>query len=182
MDFLLWFPFALGWILNVIGLSISSRHKMPVLFWISAFAPIIVPACFFGVLLLLAFLSEILEKIEQHWHRNTNQAAATAAAIDDHTLQPESREPPNTNGAHSFNIASLPMHLYDKEAVEGGPSCPICKELFDKEDALVQLPLCIHSFHKECIDAWLQTKLTCPVCRCKVDMEIPREIALAIND
>jgi Ring finger domain len=176
--FLLFFSFALALMLNIIGLNISTPHKMPVLFWMSVFAPIFIP---FGLTLFIWVFIEILEKIKLHQHTNINLATATMATLDEHTLQPESREPPYTNGVHSFNIVSLPMHLYDKETIEGGPCCPICKELLEKRDVLVQLPLCIHCFHKECIEAWLPSKLTCPVCRRRVDMEVPREIAVVID-
>lgn len=151
--FYFWFPFLLGWMLNIIGLSISSPHRMPVLFWMSALAPIGIPVCFLVVKLVIGFIIDI---------PNGNEATATVAADTGPTLHAELREPPNTDGAHSFQIASLPTYLYNKEAVEGGLVCPICKDLFEKRDVVLQLPLCIHSYHKECIEAWLQRNLTCP--------------------
>ncbi|XP_078177478.1 RING-H2 finger protein ATL39-like [Carex rostrata] len=148
---------------------------MPILFWMSVLAPIGIPVCF----LVLKFIIDILYGLDRH--PNGNQATATVATVTGPTLQAELREPPNTDGAHSFQIASLPTYLYNNEAVEGGLVCPICKDPFEKRDIVLQLPLCIHSYHKECIEAWLQRNLTCPVCRCRVDMEVPRDIALTID-
>ncbi|RYR67310.1 hypothetical protein Ahy_A03g013637 isoform B [Arachis hypogaea] len=39
---------------------------------------------------------------------------------------------------------------------------------FEQRDLLRLLPLCCHAFHAECIDVWLRTNLTCPLCRSAV--------------
>jgi E3 ubiquitin-protein ligase ATL41 len=33
-----------------------------------------------------------------------------------------------------------------------------------------ELPSCGHSFHVECVDAWLRTRTTCPLCRAEVEL------------
>lgn len=126
-----------------IGLRIPTPSWMPVLVWMSILAPITVPLCIFGLYLLIESFVEMLEKIGLHRHTNTNQDTPTIAAVEEHTLQPGLREPPNTNGVHSFHTASLPMYLYDKEAIEGGLVCPICKELFEKRDVMID---CCYAF------------------------------------
>lgn len=42
--------------------------------------------------------------------------------------------------------------------------CPVCLGPFEHMDVVRQLS-CNHIFHKECIDAWLQKKSLCPVCK-----------------
>ncbi|MCO5560336.1 hypothetical protein L7F22_040702 [Adiantum nelumboides] len=46
--------------------------------------------------------------------------------------------------------------------------CAVCLGDYKEEDLLGTLPQCGHSFHANCIDAWLQQHDTCPVCRMSV--------------
>lgn len=43
-------------------------------------------------------------------------------------------------------------------------SCSICLENYKTDELLTILP-CIHSFHKLCLDVWIRSHTTCPICR-----------------
>jgi E3 ubiquitin-protein ligase ATL6/9/15/31/42/55 len=43
--------------------------------------------------------------------------------------------------------------------------CAVCLNEFEDEETLRLIPKCDHVFHPECIDAWLASHTTCPVCR-----------------
>ncbi|XP_010414510.1 PREDICTED: putative RING-H2 finger protein ATL49 [Camelina sativa] len=43
--------------------------------------------------------------------------------------------------------------------------CPVCLCEFETEDKLRLLPKCSHAFHVGCIDTWLLSHSTCPLCR-----------------
>ncbi|KAF3592569.1 hypothetical protein DY000_02020612 [Brassica cretica] len=43
--------------------------------------------------------------------------------------------------------------------------CPVCLCEFEAEDKLRLLPKCSHAFHVDCIDTWLLSHSTCPLCR-----------------
>lgn len=74
-------------------------------------------------------------------------------------------------------VASFPTMTYaearalrDKEA--GGKDddmavleCAVCLSEFDDDETLRLLPKCSHVFHPDCIDTWLASHVTCPVCR-----------------
>ncbi|KAJ0805487.1 putative transcription factor C2H2 family [Helianthus annuus] len=43
--------------------------------------------------------------------------------------------------------------------------CAVCLNEFLDHEALRLLPECSHVFHRDCIDEWLASHITCPVCR-----------------
>ncbi|XP_052191884.1 E3 ubiquitin-protein ligase ATL31-like [Diospyros lotus] len=48
---------------------------------------------------------------------------------------------------------------------KGALECAVCLNEFQDDDTLRLIPKCDHVFHPECIDAWLESHVTCPVCR-----------------
>ncbi|KAI4379812.1 hypothetical protein MLD38_006058 [Melastoma candidum] len=67
----------------------------------------------------------------------------------------------------SFINDNLPLFTY--KAIIGVRDdqfdCAICLCGFEKEDQLRLIPSCSHAFHVECIDTWLLSHSTCPLCR-----------------
>ncbi|KAK8461337.1 hypothetical protein SEVIR_1G017166v4 [Setaria viridis] len=47
----------------------------------------------------------------------------------------------------------------------GNALCAVCLEGLQRGEAVRRLPACGHH-HKECVDMWLRTHTTCPLCRC----------------
>ncbi|TRM58565.1 hypothetical protein BD626DRAFT_360608, partial [Schizophyllum amplum] len=44
--------------------------------------------------------------------------------------------------------------------------CPIClDDVIQPEDPVTKLSGCSHWLHKDCLQQWLRTASTCPVCR-----------------
>uniref|UniRef100_A0A5B6Z244 RING-type E3 ubiquitin transferase n=1 Tax=Davidia involucrata TaxID=16924 RepID=A0A5B6Z244_DAVIN len=48
---------------------------------------------------------------------------------------------------------------------KGALECAVCLNEFEDNETLRLIPKCDHVFHPECIDAWLASHVTCPVCR-----------------
>ncbi|KAI3776748.1 hypothetical protein L1987_46537 [Smallanthus sonchifolius] len=48
---------------------------------------------------------------------------------------------------------------------KGALECAVCLNEFEDEETIRLIPKCDHVFHAECIDAWLESHVTCPVCR-----------------
>jgi len=44
-------------------------------------------------------------------------------------------------------------------------TCSICLSEYEPNEKLKILPHCLHRFHSDCIDQWLQSNGTCPICR-----------------
>nr|CAB3446929.1 unnamed protein product [Digitaria exilis] len=87
-------------------------------------------------------------------------------------------------------LRSLPVTVFHAAASkeeEGAAvvECAVClSELEDGEEARF-LPRCGHGFHTECVDAWLASHTTCPLCRLTVakpdDNDAPpRSVALLL--
>ena len=52
--------------------------------------------------------------------------------------------------------------------VEMSISCSICHEHINFSEDEVSVLNCGHLFHQGCLQQWLDTRMTCPECRCKV--------------
>ncbi|XXG61142.1 hypothetical protein AAC387_Pa04g2869 [Persea americana] len=72
-------------------------------------------------------------------------------------------------GVERAVIDAFPLFQYS--AVKGlklgseALECAVCLNEFEDEDNLRLLPICSHVFHPACIDTWLSSQVTCPVCR-----------------
>ncbi|KAL6602804.1 hypothetical protein ACP70R_043165 [Stipagrostis hirtigluma subsp. patula] len=71
-------------------------------------------------------------------------------------------------GLSAAAIAGLPAYKYKKEH-GAGDECSVCLGEITPKEVVKQLPVCSHLFHDGCIDEWLRSHLTCPVCRTPVD-------------
>ena len=76
-------------------------------------------------------------------------------------------------GVDQAFIDALPVFLYsailgagDGKRKDVDPfDCAVCLCEFGMDDSLRLLPTCGHAFHVPCIDAWLLSHSTCPLCR-----------------
>ncbi|KAK3031589.1 hypothetical protein RJ639_035595 [Escallonia herrerae] len=61
----------------------------------------------------------------------------------------------------TFEYSVVKSHQIGKGALE----CAVCLNEFEDDEKLRLIPKCDHVFHSECIDQWLDSHVTCPVCR-----------------
>ncbi|KAH7577014.1 hypothetical protein ACOSP7_002267 [Xanthoceras sorbifolium] len=96
-------------------------------------------------------------------------------------------EPPKT-GLDPLVIASLPMFIFKQspaadddqpDAVATATTeCSVCLSNLENQEMARMLPNCKHTFHAECIDMWLSSHSTCPICRTEAEPRLlpePRE-------
>ncbi|XVF74217.1 hypothetical protein PTKIN_Ptkin13bG0092800 [Pterospermum kingtungense] len=76
----------------------------------------------------------------------------------------------------AFSVVSC-LHVYNKwlkrnwlgnGSIRDEADCVVCLSKVCKGEKLRSLPICHHSFHVDCIDAWLKVRQTCPLCRINV--------------
>ncbi|KAJ9168304.1 hypothetical protein P3X46_019847 [Hevea brasiliensis] len=67
-------------------------------------------------------------------------------------------------------IDSLPFFRFSSlKGSKQGLECAVCLSIFEETEILRLLPNCKHAFHKNCIDQWLESHSSCPLCRYKFD-------------
>jgi hypothetical protein len=77
---------------------------------------------------------------------------------------PMMRNPMN-RGISSTDIDRLPCFTYQNANNNSiTEPCSICLEPYQEGTRVRALP-CMHHYHAECIDTWLQQHDTCPVCK-----------------
>ncbi|CAL5188381.1 unnamed protein product [Lathyrus oleraceus] len=65
----------------------------------------------------------------------------------------------------------IPTHKYHKRnkgdvvSDDEGGTCAVCLGDFEEGEELKTMPECLHSFHVHCIDMWLRSHMSCPICR-----------------
>ena len=77
-------------------------------------------------------------------------------------------------GARSVDLGKLPEFVYTLSATHNGSGvdgaqCSVCLGTVQAGEMVRMLPLCKHLYHVECIDMWLASHDTCPLCRAEVE-------------
>ena len=69
-------------------------------------------------------------------------------------------------------VSELPETKIDdiNKLEEDKKNCVICMEDFKNGDKSTNLP-CLHMFHTNCIQSWLKTQNTCPICKFKLTQD-----------
>ncbi|KFK38493.1 hypothetical protein AALP_AA3G120400 [Arabis alpina] len=79
-----------------------------------------------------------------------------------------------SGGLDPATIRSLPVVLCRREATEEEEEereCCICLGGFEEGEKMKVLPTCHHCYHCECVDRWLKTESSCPLCRVSIRVD-----------
>ncbi|XP_058110320.1 RING-H2 finger protein ATL66-like [Magnolia sinica] len=108
----------------------------------------------FSILLLFTLIC-----LYTRWACRYRQSTAAAAQQQ----QQQGLQMVRPVGLDRATIESLPVYLHRSSASEA--QCSICLSSFQEEEKVKVLPECNHAFHPECVDMWLKTHSSCPLCR-----------------
>jgi E3 ubiquitin-protein ligase ATL41 len=132
-------------------------------------------------LILMFALHKIYSRFNHEALRRAANGDVRLTATQAHT---QLTEPPNT-GLDPKLITTLPTFLFKQKQQEENNNvsnniveCAVCLSLLQDEEMMRLLPNCKHSFHVGCIDKWLASHSTCPICRIKFEPRLepePRE-------
>lgn len=119
------------------------------------------------ILAITVFLSISLCLLLRHLNRRCLRHLSTVTTVSSaDSRRVSSRRVSPDNPAFSV-MDSLPLFAFSSVSrrSSSGGDCAICLFKFEPHDRLRLLPLCCHAFHARCIDTWLESNLTCPLCR-----------------
>ncbi|KAK6779302.1 hypothetical protein RDI58_021486 [Solanum bulbocastanum] len=90
-------------------------------------------------------------------------------------------------GIITYHTDMLSTVKYEKKTSpekeeDSGNECPVCLTAFIDGEEVRQLMKCKHIFHFSCIDKWLCSKSSCPVCRASVTVKRPKRPAVSFDD
>ncbi|KAM7264503.1 hypothetical protein ACFE04_002186 [Oxalis oulophora] len=101
-------------------------------------------------------------------HNINNHRSSTLDQASDSTTT-------TTTSSSDFIITELPSNdgsvKFKREAhvkEMGTTECPVCLSVFLDGEDIRQLSACEHAFHSACIDMWLTSHSSCPICRALV--------------
>lgn len=114
---------------------------------------------FFTFLFLLLFYLFYLRRRGATWQnvrlrasRPAQDPRAAAAAPPGVGIKKEVRE-------------MLPVVVFRESFLIRETQCSVCLGDYKSDERLKRIPPCGHTFHVDCIDHWLTTHSTCPLCR-----------------
>ncbi|CAD6343042.1 unnamed protein product [Miscanthus lutarioriparius] len=118
-----------------------------------------------GILLLFVIFAFVLASLQYCFNASRDRDAGSGPSAGGSSGGTRA-----SRGVDPELLRSLPVTVYhgsdkgQRYAVE----CTVClAELQDGEEARF-LPCCGHGFHAECVDMWLASHTTCPLCRLTV--------------
>lgn len=118
---------------------------------------LILVAGMFLILIFLIYMAMIYAK------RQSMLPATAPVTPDLNITRPRSR------GVDQSIIEAFPVIGYGAVKIirtsKTPLECAICLSEFVDNDILLLLPGCRHVFHTDCINIWLENRVTCPVCR-----------------
>ncbi|XP_047329342.1 RING-H2 finger protein ATL29 [Impatiens glandulifera] len=121
---------------------------------------------FFSGFFSIYFCRCFMDNVIYSWYSRNNLTGGT-------TIGTAGRSVSAIQGLDQTVIDSFPTFPYatvrDLRKESHSLECAICLSEFQDESTLRLLPSCCHVFHQGCIDIWLVSHKTCPVCRRSLD-------------
>lgn len=125
------------------------------------------------ILAFTAFASVILCLVLRYLNRrcllrlSAVPGSSSSSSVSSRRISPA--EQSTARCTNSFSpIDSLPLFSFSsvtRRSSTAAADCAVCLSKFEAEDQLRLLPLCCHAFHAQCVDTWLQSNQSCPLCR-----------------
>jgi len=125
-----------------------------------------------AIMVIIAVMFLISAFISLYSRKCSDRQAQTRGILDlaastGATGNPSSQSEPN--GLSQSTIETFPTFLYsDVKGFKIGKetlACAVCLSEFQDHETLRVIPKCCHVYHPNCIDLWLTSHSTCPVCR-----------------
>lgn len=130
-----------------------------------------------GILASAFILLTYYTIISKYCRRRGNNIDGGATDVDHDSANPAnpgswgSAPPPSSAGLDESLIKSITVHKYKiGDTLIEGTDCSVCLSEFEENESLRLLPKCNHAFHVPCIDTWLKSHSSCPLCRSNISI------------
>ncbi|CAI2729487.1 unnamed protein product [Schistosoma spindalis] len=94
---------------------------------------------------------------------NNNPSTLLDATTESSIHLENSTDPLSTLRIYLLNQLPISV-LFDDDSIKKLHNCSICMENYHIGDRIMGLP-CFHMFHYDCLYAWIDKNLQCPMCR-----------------
>ncbi|KAF8110787.1 hypothetical protein N665_0079s0101 [Sinapis alba] len=111
--------------------------------------------------LSICFLLRCLNRCNHHHRSLLPPSSSDSLRFSTHRVSPETERSSVLDSLPIFKFSSVTR----RSTSSNSSDCAVCLSKFESEDQLRLLPLCCHAFHADCIDIWLVSNQTCPLCR-----------------
>ncbi|CAM0910424.1 unnamed protein product [Alopecurus aequalis] len=137
----------------------------------------ILAGIFIGIVTSMIVFTTVCTLCREYRYRRARAAAITAdtrrLSLPVHGSASALVDERHLRRAYAANpTADLPAFMYSrsvKHNLAGGgdeaATCSVCLGEFNLGETVRLLPVCLHLYHAECIDPWLDAHSTCPLCR-----------------
>lgn len=124
------------------------------------------PPSLLGSLFSFTGLASLTGALFTQRPRNTSIPVVETSAPTRSLQNPAATLRQDVRGIPLELLEMLPVDKHQTNARETGSqsTCLVCQLDYVDQDMCKRLP-CLHHFHAECIDRWLMTRRSCPVCR-----------------
>ncbi|KAA8545078.1 hypothetical protein F0562_019823 [Nyssa sinensis] len=121
----------------------------------------IIIAILVAALFLMGFFSIYIRRCSENSDGSISRLGALGASLRSRRAASRGLDPVVIENFPTFVYSVVKGLKIGKGALE----CAVCLNEFEDDETLRLIPKCDHVFHPECIDAWLESHVTCPVCR-----------------
>eukprot|EP00252_Welwitschia_mirabilis_P011321 TRINITY_DN25468_c0_g1_i1.p1 TRINITY_DN25468_c0_g1~~TRINITY_DN25468_c0_g1_i1.p1 ORF type:complete len:408 (+),score=-45.03 TRINITY_DN25468_c0_g1_i1:189-1412(+) len=124
--------------------------------------------------LLLLYAKHCTSTARRPWRRVTRHAPPADSVADAARAGAGETQLPGGlfrkgSGIDQTVIEALPVFRFATlQGLKDGMECAVCLSRFADSELLRLLPKCHHAFHVDCVDTWLDSHSTCPLCRHRV--------------
>ncbi|KAF8051382.1 hypothetical protein N665_1735s0001 [Sinapis alba] len=110
----------------------------------------------------ICFLLRCLNRCSHHSPLSPSSSTSSESLrFSNRRVSPETERSSVLDSLPIFKFSSVTR----RSSASSSSDCAVCLSKFEPEDQLRLLPLCCHAFHADCIDIWLVSNQTCPLCR-----------------
>lgn len=133
---------------------------------------LILAVTFIASVSLCLLLRHLNRRCLRHLSPSSTSSSSSSTVLPTESHRISSRRVAPENPTASL-IDSLPLFTFSSVTRRSSPSsgaadCAVCLSKFEPDDQLRLLPMCCHAFHAVCVDTWLKSSQTCPLCRSSI--------------